>query len=176
MRKISVVLVGLVLLSSSCKKKEEAPQYSGEIQLSSEILQSDEPHFYGFSFETGNISLYTLSDALADLTAIHLIFGENFSVDLYGSDEMEAFHKNGLFSTAAEAETFYTNYKEVLAQEFIFSATDIKENEIWTVQTGKKHFAKIWIKEVTWQTGSHSDFAIIRIQYEYQPDGSRTFD
>ena len=176
MRKISVLLVGLVLLGVSCKKEEETPQYSGEIQLSSEILQSDEPHFYGFSFKTGKISLYAYSDAPPDLAAIHLGSGDNLMVDMSGSDDMEAFHKNGNFTSSAEAESYFNNYNEVLTQEFVPLAQSLKVNQVWTVQTANKHFAKIWIREITTQTSSQSDYAIIRMQYEFQPDGSRTFD
>jgi len=177
MRKISVLIAGLVVICFSCKKKDEDPQYSGEIVLSSEILQSGQSYvFYGFSFETGEISTYSLADAPPDLAAIHVILGENMTVDLSSSDDENAFYKNSNFSTSSEAEVYFTNYGEVLATDFQPLAQSIKENQVWTVQTAKKNFAKIWIKEITVQTGSTSDFADIRIQYQYQSDGSRTFD
>ena len=177
MRKVGVLLAGLLLICFSCKKQDEVPQYSGEILLSSEILQSGQNYvFYGFSFESGKISTYSLTDAPPDLAAIHVILGENMTVDLSSSDDVEAFHKNNNFSTAAEAEAFFINYGEVLTTDFQPLAQTIKENQVWTVQTAKKNFAKIWIKEITVQTGSTSDFAVIKIQYQYQPDGSRTFE
>ena len=177
MRKISVLMAGLVVICFSCKKEDKDPQYSGEIVLSSEILQSGQNYvFYGFSFETGEISTYSLTDAPPDLAAIHVILGENMTVDLSSSDDQDAFHKNSNFSTSTEAEVYFTNYGEVLATDFQPLAHSIKENQVWTVQTAKNNFAKIWIREITVKTGSTSDFAEIRIQYQYQPDGSRTFD
>jgi len=178
MRKISVLIAVLVLIGISCKKENKDPQYSGEIVLSSEILlQSGQKNFfYGFSFETGEISTYSLTDAPPDLAAIHVILGEDMTVDLSSSDDQDAFHKNSNFSTSTEAEVYFTNYGEVLATDFQPIAQSIKENQVWTVQTVKNNFAKIWIKEITVKTGSTSDFADIRMQYQYQPDGSRTFD
>ena len=176
MRKIGVLTVGLVLICISCRKQEKVPQYSGEILLSSEILQSGQSYvFYGFSFETGEISTYSLTDAPPDLAAIHVILGETMTIDLSSSDDEDAFYKNGNFSTSTEAEVYFTNYGEVLTTDFQPLAQTIQENQVWTVQTAKKKFGKIWIKEITFQTGSTSDFADIRIQYQYQPDGSRTF-
>ncbi|MFC2099071.1 hypothetical protein ACFLTA_04640 [Bacteroidota bacterium] len=175
MRKTVFLLVGLIFLCISCKKTDDNPQFSGEFLLSSEILQADKPQFYGFSFETGKISLYAYP-AQPDLSAIHLIFGDTITVDLLGSDDEKAFHKNGNFSSAVEAETYFNNYNEVLATDFTYIARTIRENQVWTVHTAKERFAKIWIKEITLKTGIHSDFANIRVQYEYQPDSSRTFD
>lgn len=175
MRNTGVLLVIVMLVFSSCEKTEDDPQYSGEIWLSSEILQSDNPQFYGFSFETGKVSLYAYP-AQPDLSAIHLIFGDTITVDLLGSESEKAFYRNGNFSSATEAETYFNGYKEVLAQDFTHVARSVRENQVWTVQTVKGNFAKIWIKEITYQTGVHSDFANVLIQYEYQPDGSRTFD
>jgi hypothetical protein len=178
MRKYCIMLACLVLALGSCKKTEEPPGNSGEIVLSSELLQSGQDYvFYGFSFVTGKISLYSLSSSvLPDLAAIHVIMGDNITVDLTSSNDVDAFYLNGIFATAAEAEAFFDSYTEVTAQEFQPLAQDIQVNQVWTVQPASKCFAKIWIREITYQEGSLSDFADVRIRYRYQPDGSRTFE
>jgi len=178
MRKIGFVLVAIILFCTSCKKKSEELQYNGEIILSSELLQSGVDYvFYGFSFESGEISLYSLtSSTLPDLAAIHVILGDTITVDLTSSNETDAFYKNSTFENAMEAEAYYNNYTEVIASDFQPLAHSVKPNQVWTIQTENKRFAKIWIKEIIFQTGSLSDFVDLRIQYEYQPDGSRTFD
>jgi hypothetical protein len=177
MEKIGVLLAVLLVVCISCKKNEEKPQYQGEIVLSSELLQSGQDYiFYGFSFETGKISTYSLTGgALPDLAAIHVIMGETITVDLSSSNDKDAFYKNGNFSSAAEAQAYYDSYSEVIASEFQPLALNIRENQVWTVKTAAKKYAKIWIKELTIQTGALSDFANVRIQYNYQPDGSKTF-
>ncbi len=92
------------------------------------------------------------------------------------SNQIDAFYKNGTFANATEAESYFNNYSEVITMQFQSLAQSIKENQIWTIKTVDNKFAKIWIKEITYQTGNLSEFAIVRIQYQYQPDGSRTFD
>ncbi len=178
MRKIGVLLAVMIWVCISCDKKDEGPQYSGEIILSSEILQSGQNYvFYGFSFETGKISTYSLtSSVMPDLAAIHVILGDNITVDLASSNELDAFHENGIFASATEAEEYFNNYTEVITSDFQALAQNIKENQVWTVQTASKRFAKIRIREITAKKGSLSDFIDIRMQYQYQPDGSRTFD
>ena len=178
MRKIGVLLAVMIWVCISCDKKDEDPQYSGEIILSSELLQSGQSYvFYGFSFETGKILTYSLtSSVMPDLAAIHVILGDDITVDLASSNELDAFYMNGIFSSAADAEAYFNNYTEVITSDFQALARKVKENQVWTVQTVNKRFAKIWIREITAKTGSLSDYIDIRMQYQYQPDGSRTFD
>ncbi len=180
MRKICVLLVGMILLGVSCKKEDPAPQFSGLIEFSSERLGSGNDYvFYGFSFEIGQVTTYSLTgSARPDLSVNHLSItsGTIESVYLEGSDDQEAFHREGNFATAEEAEVFYNNYNEVSTTDFVPLAHNIKVNQVWTVQTAQNKFAKIWIKEVTENTGSQSEFASVKILYEYQPDGSKTFD
>ncbi len=178
MRTLVAVMLGLLLCFSSCKEKEEEPRYSGEILLSSEILQSGQDYiFYGYSFQTGRISTYSLtSSVLPDLAVNHLELHDSINVDLLSSNDEDAFYKNGTFATAEEAEAYFNNYTEVIATNFQPIAYNIKNNQVWTVHTLSKHFAKIWIKDITVRTGSQSDYAELRIRYQYQPDGSRIFD
>ena len=172
------MLAAILLLGESCEKKDENPRYSGEIILSSEILVSGQDYvFYGFSFETGKISTYSLtSSTMPDLAAIHVELEDSVNVDLIGSEDLEAFYKNGIFTGAAEAEMYFNGYNEVIATDFQPIAYYIKENQVWTVQTAANCFAKIWIREISVKQGGQSMYADIRMQYQYQPDGSRVFD
>ena len=178
MKKFGIVLAVIALFCASCDKETEEPQFNGEITLSSELLLSGQDYvFYGFSFESGQISLYSLtSSTLPDLAAIHVILGDTITVDLTSSNETDAFYKNSTFQNAMEAEAYFNNYTEVIASDFQSLAYSVKPNQVWTIQTDNKRFAKIWIKEITYMTGSLSDYVDLRIQYQYQPDGSRTFD
>ena len=177
MRRAGVLFAVILLVCLSCKKNDDAPQYSGEIVLSSERIKSGlDWVFYGLSFETGKISIYSLSER-PDLTSNHIIITDEItSIYLESSNDLDAFYKNGIFATASEAEVYFNNYNEVIASDFQWQAENIKENQIWTVQTANKRFAKIWIKEIAIKSGNTEDYAEVRIQYQYQPDGSRTFD
>lgn len=172
------MLAFIVLLLSECKKTEKEPRNNGEILLSSELLQSGQDYiFYGFSFTTGEISTYSITSSVSpDLSAVHVIMGDNITVDLSGSNDAAAFYLNGTFPDAAEAEDYFNNYTEVVAVDFQAIAHSVQENQVWTVQTASNRFAKIWIEEITYKEGPLSKYADLRIRYQYQPDGSRTFE
>ena len=176
MRKISAVLIILTGICFACEKKED-PKYSGEIKLSSELMLSDQLYsYYGFNFENGQISIYSpLSSIQPDLVAIHVIFQQNVGVTLQSSDQIDAFHKNGDFATAADAEAYFNNYSEVTAQGFQGQADNVEVNQVWTIKTAGDKYAKIWIRDIQDKTGTQSDFVELTIRYQYQPDGTKTF-
>ena len=164
----------LIGICYSCEKKED-PKYSGEILLSSELLQDDPSwSYYGFTFEDGQIKLYpAISSARPDLSITYNDF--NQQVSLESSDLDEAFHKNGDFGNAGAAESFYNSYLEVTANNFEPLANTVEVNQVWTVQTVSKKFAKIWIKDIQVKTSTISDYVELSIRYQYQPDGTKTF-
>jgi hypothetical protein len=174
MRKISAVLVILIGICYSCEKKED-PKYSGEIILSSELLQSGQSYsYYGFTFEDGMITMYPPNSSVQpDLAAIYNNFNQD--VTLQSSNQIDAFYKNGDFQSASEAEAFFYGYAEVTANNFQSQGDNIKINQVWTVQTASDKFAKIWIKNIQIKTGSLSDYVELTIKYQYQPDGTKTF-
>jgi len=174
MRKISAVLVILMGICYSCEKKED-PKYSGEILLSSELLQSGQSYsYYGFTFEDGQVKIYEdRSSPQPDLSVNYNNFNQD--VDLASSNIEDAFYKNGDFASSQEAENFYNSYGEVTAVDFQALALKVMVNQVWTVQTASDKFAKIWIKDSQLKTGTNSDFVELTIRYQYQPDGTKTF-
>jgi hypothetical protein len=178
-RKLLPVLTALLIGSMACQKEDPDPQYSGEIELSSERLSSGNDWvFYGFDFESGQISTYSLTgSSLPDLSCNHIILNDELkSVYLESSEDQEAFSKYGTYSTSEEAMISFNAYKEVTTNDFIPLAQEIQENQIWTVQTRNNTFAKIWIRDIRILSGAQSLYAAVKIQYSYQPDGSRSFD
>jgi hypothetical protein len=176
MRKIGIVLGVMVWLCFSCEKKED-PQYSGEILLSSEKLQSGQVYsYYGFTFDDGKISIYSAGASVtADLYVISFEFNQVVEITLQSSNVIDAFHNVGDFQSAAEAESFYNSYTEVTVDHFLPQALNVGVNQVWTVQTTSDTFAKIWIKDIQHKTGALGDFVELTIEYQYQPDGSKTF-
>jgi hypothetical protein len=174
MRKISAVLVILIGVCFSCEKKE-TQKYAGEIILSSELLASDPSwSFYGFTFEDGQIKLYPAATSVRpDLSVTYNDFNQEIALE---SSELEdAFYKNGDFPSSAAAENFFNTYGEVTALDFQPLALQVEVNQVWTVQTASKKFAKIWIKDSQVKTGTNSDYVELTIRYQYQPDGTKTF-
>ena len=91
------------------------------------------------------------------------------------SNPVDPFYKNGDFTSAGDAEAFFNGYKEVTAANFQVQADTISINQVWTVQTATDKFAKIWIKDMQYMTGTLGDFVELTIRYRYQPDGTRIF-
>jgi hypothetical protein len=174
MRKISAVLVILIGICYSCEKKDD-PKYSGEFILSSELLQADPSwSYYGFTFEDGQVKIYQdRSSPQPDLGVTYNNFNQD--VDLASSNLDDAFYKNGDFTGSEAAENFYNSYGEVTAVDFQPLALKVKVNQVWTVQTASKKFAKIWIKDIQVKTGTQSEYAELTIRYQYQPDGTKIF-
>ena len=174
MRKISAVFVILIGICFSCEKKED-PKYSGEIILSSELLQSGQYYsYYGFTFEDGSIKVYAPSSGTQpDLAVVYNDFDQ--TVILQSSNQIDAFHKNGSFQSAAEAEAYFNSYTEVTAQGFQPQAENIEADQVWTIKTAADKYAKIWIRDIQVKTGALSDYVELTIKYQYQPDGTTTF-
>ena len=174
MRKISAVLVILTGICFSCEKKED-PQYRGEILLSSELLQSGQSYsYYGFTFEDGKITVYPPNSSVQpDLAAIYNDFNQD--VTLQSSNQIDAFHKNGSFQNAADAEAYFNSYSEVTAQGFQPQAENVEVNQVWTIRTASDKYAKLWIKDIQLKTGVLSDYVELTIKYQYQPDGTKIF-
>lgn len=147
---------------------------SGEFMLSSELLQSGQTYFYyGFTFKYGQIFIFPNDSVQLDLAATYNNFNQD--ITLQSSNQVDAFHKNGTFLNAADAEAYFNNYYEVTAEGFQPWADNIEVNQVWTVQTNAKKFAKIWIKDSQIKTGTISDYVELTIKYQYQPDGSKIF-
>jgi hypothetical protein len=108
------------------------------------------------------------------LQAVELI--DSVNIDMLCSNDEDAFYKNGIFPSAGDAGTYFRNYNEVIATQFQPIAYGIRENQVWTVQTASKRFAKIWIKDIEVIVQGQTSYANVTIEYEYQPDGSRIFD
>jgi hypothetical protein len=178
MRNIIILVLVIMLVCSSCNEKEDEPRYSGQIVLSTETQLSGQSYvFYGFSFSTGKVSTYSYpGSAVPDLAlqAVELI--DSVNIDMLCSNDEDAFYKNGIFPSPGDAETYFRNYNEVIATQFQAIAYGIRENQVWTVQTASKRFAKIWIKDIEVIMQGQTSYANVTIEYEYQPDGSRIFD
>jgi len=175
-----VILVSCILLISGCEKNDNNVKYEGEAVFTSEKIKSGDIYLvYGFSFEKGENILYTLTThPVPDILVTNETDVENNIIGavLNCPDNEKAFHLNDSFSTVADAETFFNSYLEMVDSVFYPLAENIQENQIWTIQTSSKKFAKILIREISVKTSPVSAYVDIKVRYKYQPDGSRSFN
>ena len=153
-------------------------KYSGIAVFTSEPRGEYFTSGYGFSFEQGkNIICTDLKCTLADIVAVHLILQTEIEeVFLQSPENQEAFHMNALFDTEAEAIDFYDDYGEVIVEDFEFNAGNLQANQVWTFQTVSEKFAKFRIIEILVYQDATYPFAEVRVEYQYQPSGSRIFN
>lgn len=178
MKKIYYLLISCILFVS-CTKDEDKPKYEGEVILSSEkVKQGDAYNALGFSFEKGeNVPYPFTSNLIPDLVVTHYMdLDSNLIVTFTSPNNQEAFYLNQTFSSSNEAKSWYDSYLVVTATSFISLAETIKINQVWSVQTINKKYAKLLIKEIKLMKDSPvADYVEVKVDYKYQPDGSRNF-
>jgi len=179
-----LILLPLLFTGGSCDHEEATVKYEGETVISSQIIQKDVNMYivYGFSFEKGeNIPYYLTSSSPPDIIVTKLADFLNDSITgavLNSPENEEAFYLNRTDRSYSEAKEWFDNYSEVTATDFIPLADSVELYQIWTIQTSAGKFAKLLIKKIEIirnNPGSVQDYVDITIDYEYQPDGSRTF-
>jgi len=180
MRKVYYYLFIVTVIFGSCSKDEDKQKIEGEVILSSEkVKQGSEYNTIGFSFEKGeNVPYPITTDAIPDLVVTHFVdLEDNLIVTFTSPNNQEAFYLNQTFSSASEAQTWYDNYYEAIESGYVSLANEIKINQVWTVQTINKKYAKLLIKKIQLLNDSPvADYVEVTAYYKYQPDGTRIFD
>lgn len=180
MKKKGIILICCCLVFlTGCEKNDGNIKYEGEAVFTSERMPSGETYLvYGFSFEKGENVPFTLTTSpVPDILVTNITDVDNKIIGavLNCPGNENAFHLNGSLSSAGEAESFFDSYLEVVDSIFTPLAENITGNQVWTIQTDSKKFAKILIRELIIKTSPVSEYVEIKVRYKYQPDGSRSF-
>jgi hypothetical protein len=180
MKKIFFYLIISVAIITSCSKDGNEPEYEGEIILSSEkVMLGEVYNTVGFSFEKGkNVPYPITTDVIPDLVVTHLIdLDDNVIVTFTNPINQEAFYLNQTFSSANEAKTWFDNYSEAPESVYLPLADSVQINQVWTIRTIHKKYAKLLIKKIVLMKDNPvADYVNVTVDYKYQPDGSRIFD
>lgn len=179
MKRICCYILSSFTLFVSCDRSDEKPEYEGEVVLTSEkVKQGDVYNALGFSFEKGeNIPYPFTTDGIPDVVVTHFFdLNLNLVVTFTSPNNQEAFYLNQAFSDAGEAKSWYENYLDVTATGFIALADSITVNQIWTVQTISKKYAKLLIEDIKLMNDSPvAEYVEVKVSYKYQQDGTRNF-
>ena len=179
MKKKGIILVYCCCCLTGCEKNDGTIKYEGEAVFTSERIPSGATYLvYGFSFEKGeNIPFTYPTSTLPDILVTNITDVDNniTGAVLNCPGNEDAFYLNGSFNSAGEAESFFDSYIEVVDSIFNPLAENIAGNQVWTIQTESKKFAKILIRELVIKTSPVSAYVEIKVRYKYQPDGSRSF-
>lgn len=180
MKKFYCYLILSVAIITSCSKDGNEPEYKGEIILSSEKVKMGEIYnTVGFSFEKSkNVPYPITTDVIPDLVVTHLIdLEDNVIVTFTSPKNQEAFYLNQTFSSANEAKTWFESYDEAPESVYLPLADSVQINQVWTIQTIDKKYAKLLIKKIVLMKDNPvADYVNVTVDYQYQPDGTRIFD
>jgi len=169
-----------IVFITSCSKDGNEPDYEGEIILSSEKVKMGEIYnTVGFSFEKEkNVPYPITTDVIPDLVVTHLIdLDDNVIVTFTSPKNQEAFYLNQTFSSANEAKIWFDNYSEAPESGYLPLADSVQINQVWTIQTIDKKYAKLLIKKIVLMSDNPvANYVNVTVDYKYQPDGTRIFD
>ncbi len=183
MRNIWLYVILLLFGVIGCEKDDGEVKNKGEVVLTSEkTLTGDLYIVYGYSFSQGKNIPYSItggtrpdivvSNEYDIIDTVEFITGAT----LFSPKNDEAFLLNETFYGAEEAKEYFDNYQEIVGTSFQPMAQNIKVNQVWTIQTYDKRYAKFLIIDIKIKTDSPiDDYVEITIEYVYQPDGSKTF-
>ncbi len=180
MKKVYCYLIVSAVIITSCSKNGNEPEYEGEIILSSEKVKMGEIYnTVGFSFEKGkNVPYPITTDVIPDLVVTHLLdLEDNLIVTFTSPKNQDAFYLNQTLSSANEARTWFDSYSEAPESVYLPLADSVQMNQVWTIQTINKKYAKLLIKKIVLMKDNPvADYVNVTVDYQYQPDGSRIFD
>jgi len=178
MRKILILtlFIGVIM---ACENVDNENKNTGEVILTSERILTDTYRSVGFSFNEGkNVPFPAVGGVVPDIVVTNEtdiegnITGANFACP----NNQFAFHLEGSFTSLPEALSWYYEFDEVTAEDFLPLANPVIHFQVWTVQIATQKFAKLVIKSIQIKTDSPvSDYIEVTIEYQYQPDGTKIF-
>jgi hypothetical protein len=177
-----LILLPVFIIAGSCNEDEDKVEYQGELILSSKKNQNGDIYIvYGYSFEQGKDVPYTLTGGSPpDIVVSNLtdVMNNITGAVLNSPDNLEAFYLNLTGTSYTETKDWFDGYLEVSTTNFEAISDSVELYQVWTVQTTAGKFAKLLIKKIAIiedPPDAPDDYIEITVDYEYQPDGSRTF-
>ncbi len=168
----------LLLTLPACSEREEIPNNTGMITLSSQLYGSGPYYALGYNFALGKM-VRTLDHPGPDLTLLVRTSPDNAvieSVYLSTDNLNDSFVFNGSFDGESSARNFFDNYLEVDdASGYRGIADSLAPWQVWTFRTADRHYAKLLILSVTKGFRDGQPYGEVQLRFVYQPDGSRTF-
>lgn len=171
MRRTIYIALSVLLALLSCERDGggDNPLTSGTATINN-FLSFDEAtesyNLLGFSFaEARLVSILESTDYMTVGCADSV-------VNLQTNSYLKSFYLFGNFDDAVTAETVFNTLNSVSVASWSEWANPVRENQIWIFRTGKKTYAKLWIKSILIEP---TDSVECTFDWVYQPDGTLTF-
>jgi len=167
-----LILIFLIFLPGSCKK-DETPETSGIATIDNTRTLGQTYYVYGFLFSAAK-KVSTLDNPPPDIT----IDSDGTNLLLQADNLKNSFYKEGEYNNEASAVTAFNNLTSaaVTESEWQGLANPLKENQIWIYRSGTDHYTKFRIITLIAEIRSGNNYAECTFEWQYQPDGSLTFN
>jgi uncharacterized lipoprotein NlpE involved in copper resistance len=172
MRKITVILIFLILTLAGCKKNN-SPRLSGTDTINN-ILSPDPPYYaMGFSFPAGT-RISTLNSPL-DVFTINSYAG-NFDKTYFDAQNFNnSFSRYGTYADGGAASQAFNNLTSFSVTQWKVTGDSVKANQIWLFRTSTDTYAKFRIVNSVGELRNGIPYVECTFQWVYQPDGTSTF-
>ena len=176
-----IVLAGIMLMIAACDSNK-GPDYSGEIQLSSQLFGAESYYLIGYSFEDSEY--YKFPAAGEPIPEIinegYLVIDGGKQRSLPGFNapgQGHGFALVGEFPSHAEASAFYVAYGKVEeGLTFEMLSYTVRLHQVWVQQTGRGNYVKMIITAIQHvEVESGKPYTEVKLEYIYASDGSTVF-
>lgn len=176
-------MFGITVMLAGCDKNK-GPDYSGEIQLSSQLFGVENYYLVGYSFAESEYYKYPSYGEERFLPEIlnegFLVIDGGKQVSLPGFNapgQGHGFALVGEFDSRAEAFAFFDSYGEVEDGLTFEAVSDtVKLHQVWVQVTGKGNYVKMIITTIQhMDPESGKPYNEVNLEYIYAPDGSNVF-
>ena len=170
-----LLLSALLLFAFSGCEKEENPDTSGEVTLTSDrFLEGLTYSIYGFSFEQGEVIKYNPAGegVIPDFFILPVAGtgGQVTGALLDSPNQNKSFSLTAEFSDSLLALEYFNYYNNIIDSNYVSLANPLEKNQVWTFRTSANKFGKILIKEVKALVKDNENYAETTFLWEYQPE------
>jgi hypothetical protein len=181
MKAFLLLSIFCILLTGSCKKDDDQPATSGEMELSSEKHISGTAYYVdGFSFNSASFLQYTVggTSSAPDLILSEIIDQYGAPIDTYMSSpsNYQAFKIYGTYDDEILANNAFNNYLTVTETLFTDKTASLIPHVIYTYKSSEGKYAKLLIKDVAFmQRSGLPSIYKVTVKWVFQPDRTMSF-
>jgi hypothetical protein len=172
MKRISQIIILLVILITGCKK-ESTPRTSGTDTIDNTIYKSTIYYAYGFSFSKA-AKVATTETPGPDF-ALYADPGITRLTLEVPPNQENSFSKVGDYPDLESAISEFKNLTTTGSFPWIDIADPVEANQIWLFRTNDDKYAKIRIVSIVYKILDGLPYGQITFEWVFQPDGSSTF-
>ncbi|MFH0757841.1 MAG: hypothetical protein V2B15_11180 [Bacteroidota bacterium] len=177
-----ILVTGIMLVMLAGCDSNKGPDYSGEIQLSSQLFGTENYYLLGYSFEDSEYYKFPLDGEHVPeiINEGYLVMEGPKQVSLPGFNapgQGSGFALVREFAAGEEARSFFNAYAEVEGElKFTQVSDTVKLHQVWVQRTAGGNYVKMVITVIRqFEVESGRPYNEVNLEYGYAPNGSKVF-